>query len=103
MSATSHLPWRAQQAMARAKSMSSTTRPRSNSSASAEPGAREVIASGVDVSIPVRLDVEQRIGAEHARRVRRGRRMQEGLVEPGKRGHAKQAERADHFVLEQLQ
>src|SRR5579871_2178438 len=91
MSATSQPPCRAQHAMARLKSMSSTTRPRSNKSASAEPGERDVIASELD-SIPIRLDIQQRIGTEHAGRVRRGRRMQEGFVELSERCHAEQPE-----------
>src|SRR6476661_10065296 len=88
----------AQQAIALEKSMSSTTRPRSNRSASALPGESELIASFHSISIGV--VVEQRERAEHARRIRCGRLVQAGLVDLGERGGAQEAEAAQHLVLE---
>src|SRR4051794_3795478 len=54
------------------------------------------------VLIPVRLDIEQREGAEHAGHVGRGNLMQIGLVELTEAGDAEQPKAADHLVLEQF-
>src|SRR5262245_45758396 len=59
--------------------------------------------SGMMSLVPVVLDFEQREGAQHVRRVGRGRRMQVGTVEIGEARDAEQAETALHFVLEQLE
>ena len=54
-------------------------------------------------SIPVRLYVQERKRAEHARHIGRRRLMQIGFVELGEFGHAEQPEAADHFVFQKLQ
>src|SRR4051794_19467695 len=90
----------AQQAIALEKSISSTTRPRSNRSASAAPGDSDVTCM---LSVSIWLVVEQRKRAEHTRRVGCGRLVQAGFVDLGERGRTQEAETAQHFVLEQLQ
>src|SRR5258708_18038140 len=80
--------------------MSSTTRPRSNNSASAAPGESR---GGVIGSIAIRLDRQEREGAEDMGQVGRRRRMQIGFVEFGETRDAKQPQRTDHLVLEQFQ
>src|SRR6476659_738195 len=52
-------------------------------------------------SVSIWLGIQQRVGAEHARQIGRGRRRQERLVELGEARDAEQAEAADHLILEQ--
>jgi hypothetical protein len=66
-------------------------------------GAGRFVASPGRTSVSIRLDVEQRVGAEHARQIGRGGRTQEGLVELGKARNAEQAKTADHLIFQQLQ
>ena len=54
-------------------------------------------------SITIGLDIQQRKGAEHARQIRCGRRMQVRLVEFGKAGDAEQPETADNLIFQQFQ
>src|SRR5689334_19084601 len=58
---------------------------------------------GAPVLVPVGLDIQQREGAEHAWQTSRRGLMQIRLVQLLETGDAKQAESADHLVLEQFQ
>src|ERR1700689_2858016 len=99
-SAGSQPAWPAQHASALLKSMSITTRPISNNSASAVPGeSRGWVIAQAPPSIAIGRDVQQREGAEDiGRRGRRGG-VQIGFVEASEIRHAEQAEAADHLVF----
>src|SRR6185437_11512350 len=90
--------------MALPKSISMTTRPRSNSSASAEPGERRagIITAG-DRSVAVGIDLQQRECAEDVGQVGCSGGAQIGSVEFGETTDPQQPERPDHLVFEQLQ
>src|SRR6185437_7827617 len=80
-----------------------TTRPRSNSSASADPGASAGGVIDECASVAIGLDVEQREGAEDMRKIGRRCGMQVGLIKLGKVFHPEQAEAADYLVFEQFE
>src|ERR1700723_1079218 len=103
-SAGSQPAWPAQQTRVLLKSMSITTRPKSNNSASAMPGeSRGGVIAQAPPSIAIGLDVQQRECAEDIGRSGRRGRVQIGCVEPGEIWRAEQAEAPDHFVFQQLQ